>query len=175
MLTTFQNSAQVLSIGVFFTLIILGLAGTLPSALYHGLTAQGLSPAAAHKAASLPPVASLFAAFLGYNPIRTLVGPALKALPAHQVSYLTGRSFFPSLIARPFHSGLGEAFTFAVVACLVAAAASWMRGAKFHYGQESGTPVERATEDLSPLGTQPLVEAADGEVVSTPTGAPVGR
>ena len=82
MLNTFQNSAQVLSIGVFFTLIILGLARTLPHALYNGLVAQGVSSAAAHRAAALPPVASLFAAFLGYNPIRTLLGPSLAHLPA---------------------------------------------------------------------------------------------
>ena len=175
MLTTFQNSAQVLSIGVFFTLIILGLAGSLPAALYHGLRGQGLSVAAAHKAASLPPVASLFAAFLGYNPIKTLVGPALNTLPAHQVSFLTGRSFFPSLIAHPFHSGLDEAFTFAVVACLVAAAASWMRGAKFHYAAPAPGTAQRATEDLSAPAAEPEVVAADGAIVSSPTGAPVGR
>ncbi len=134
MLNTFQNSAQVLSIGVFFTLIILGLARTLPHALYNGLVAQGVSSAAAHRAAALPPVASLFAAFLGYNPIRTLLGPSLAHLPASRVTFLTSRAFFPHLIAAPFESGLGEAFTFAVVACLIAAAASWLRGAKYVHG-----------------------------------------
>ncbi|HUD69289.1 MAG TPA: MFS transporter [Acidimicrobiales bacterium] len=133
MLNTFQNSAQVLSIGIFFTLIIVGLKSTLPRALYSGLVAQGVPAAAAHKAAALPPVSSLFAAFLGYNPIRTLLGPSLANLPASRVAYLTGRSFFPSLIATPFGSGLKEAFTFAVIACLVAAAASWLRGAKYHH------------------------------------------
>jgi MFS family permease len=131
MLNTFQNSAQVLSIGIFFTLIIVGLKSTLPRSLYLGLVAQGVPAAAAHKAAALPPVSSLFAAFLGYNPIRTLLGPSLSHLPASRVSYLTGRSFFPHLIAAPFGSGLKEAFSFAVVACLVAAAASWLRGAKY--------------------------------------------
>src|SRR6201986_323034 len=81
MLNTFQNSAQVFSIGLFFTLIILGLSNTLPHSLYSGLVAQGVPAAAAHKAAALPPVASLFAAFLGYNPIRTLLGPSLAHLP----------------------------------------------------------------------------------------------
>jgi MFS family permease len=135
MFATFQNSSMVLSIGVFFSLIILGLASTLPTVLYGGLRAQGVSAAAAHKAAALPPVASLFAAFLGYNPIHTLIGPSIAHLPASRVSYLTGRSFFPQLISAPFHSGLVEAFTFALVACLVAAGASWMRGGKYHHGE----------------------------------------
>ncbi len=134
MLTTFQNSAMVLSIGVFFTLIILGLASSLPHSLYAGLVAQGVPASAARQAAALPPVASLFAAFLGYNPIRTLLGSSLGGLSKGKVHYLTGRSFFPKLIAAPFHSGLAEAFTFALVACLIAAAASWMRGAKYHHG-----------------------------------------
>jgi MFS family permease len=149
MLNTFQNSAQVLSIGVFFTLIILGLAGTLPHALYTGLTAQGVAPAAARTAAALPPVASLFAAFLGYNPIRTLLGPSLAGLPHGKVAYLTGRSFFPHLIAAPFASGLAEAFTFAVVACLVAAAASWLRGGIYHHSP-AGAP--RDTPAVEPAG-----------------------
>jgi len=141
MLNTFQNSAQVLSIGVFFSLIILGLARTLPQSLYAGLVAQGVPSAAAHHAASLPPVSSVFAAFLGYNPIRTLLGPSLAHLPASRVAFLTGRAFFPRLISAPFESGLGEAFTFAVVACLVAAGASWLRGAKYHHPAQVIAPV----------------------------------
>jgi MFS family permease len=141
MLNTFQNSAQVLSIGVFFSLIILGLARTLPQSLYAGLVAQGVPSAAAHHAASLPPVSSVFAAFLGYNPIRTLLGPSLAHLPASRVAFLTGRAFFPRLISAPFESGLGEAFTFAVVACLVAAGASWLRGAKYHHPAQVVAPV----------------------------------
>ncbi len=142
MLTTFQNSSMVLSIGVFFTLIILGLASTLPHSLESGLVAQGVPHADAARAAALPPVASLFAAFLGYNPIRTLLGPGIARVPAAKVPYLTGRSFFPKLIAGPFHHGLIEAFTFAAAACLVAAGASWLRGGKYHYGDElSALPV----------------------------------
>jgi MFS family permease len=82
MTATFQNSATVLSIGIFFTLIIVGVAATLPSALSHGLTAQGVPPASAAKIAALPPVSVLFAALLGYNPVSTLLGPALAHLPA---------------------------------------------------------------------------------------------
>jgi len=128
---TFQNSAQVLSIGVFFTLMIAGLASTLPHAMASGLHAQGVPASTAHSAASLPPVSILFAAFLGYNPIQHLLGAhALNTLTAHSRAVLTGRSFFPHLISAPFQAGLHSAFMFAVVACLIAAAASQMRGGR---------------------------------------------
>jgi MFS family permease len=127
---TFQNSAQVLSIGIFFTLMILGLAATLPETLMGGLQAHGVAHATAERLAHLPPVSILFAAFLGYNPIQHLLGPgALHALSAHDQAALTGPSFFPNLISGPFQDGLHAAFTFAIIACLVAAAASLMRGA----------------------------------------------
>jgi MFS family permease len=130
---TFQNSAQVISIGIFFTLMIAGLSGTLPHAMTSGLQAHGVSAASAQHAAHLPPVSILFAAFLGYNPIQHLVGPhALAALSAHSQATITGRSFFPHLISGPFRSGLKEAFLFAIVACLVAAAASLMRGGRYY-------------------------------------------
>jgi MFS family permease len=129
---TFQNSAQVLSIGIFFTLMILGLAVTLPAAMSSGLEAHGVPAAAANTAAHLPPVSILFAAFLGYNPIQHLLGPTTLAhISAHSQAILTGRSFFPHLISAPFRSGLHEALYFAIAACLVAAAASLMRGTPY--------------------------------------------
>jgi MFS family permease len=129
---TFQNSAQVLSIGIFFTLMILGLSTALSGSLTHGLAAHGVSAATAARVGHLPPVSVLFAAFLGYNPIRSLVGGRVLAhlSSAHRAALL-GHSFFPKLIAAPFHSGLTEAFVFAAVACLVAAAASWSRGKRY--------------------------------------------
>jgi MFS family permease len=128
---TFQNSAQVLSIGVFFTLMIIGLASTLPHTLLSGLVAHGVPHADAVRASQLPPVSILFAAFLGYNPIKSLV-PAhvLNHLSAAQHQALVGRAYFPHLISAPFRTGLHEAFVFAIVACLVAAAASWSRGGR---------------------------------------------
>jgi len=130
MSTTTQNSAMVLSIGIFFTLIITGLAAHLPATLDKGLTAQGVPAAAAAKIAHLPPTATVFGAFLGYNPIASLLGPSgvLARLPHAQAAYLTGRGFFPNLISAPFSSGLHEAFDFAIAACVIAAAASWLRG-----------------------------------------------
>jgi len=128
---TFQNSAQVLSIGIFFTLMIVGLSATLPSALAKGLAAHGVPTSVALRAGNLPPVKVLFAAFLGYNPIQSLVGPkVLSSLSPANQAVLTGRSFFPHLISSPFHSGLHQAFLFGAIACLVAAAASWSRGSR---------------------------------------------
>jgi hypothetical protein len=135
---TFQNSAQVVSIGVFFSLMVAGLSSTLPTTMSSGLEAHGVSAAAAQHAANLPPVSILFAAFLGYNPIQHLVGAhALQALPAAQHALVTGRSFFPQLIAGPFRNGLHEAFVFAIVACLLAAAASLLRGGRYHHVEEA--------------------------------------
>ena len=126
MIATFMNSASVLSIGIFFSLMVLGLSRTLPSSLFHGLTAQGVPAAAAGTISHLPPIGVLFAAFLGYNPVQQLLGPLLSHLnPAH-AAYLIGRQFFPSLITGPFHDGIGVAFGFAIAVCLIAAIASSM-------------------------------------------------
>ena len=136
MSATFQNSAMVLSIGIFFTLIILGLASSLPATLSHGLIAQGVPPADAARVAALPPVSIMFAALLGYNPMQSLLGHVVDKLPPSHAAYLTGHTFFPSLISAPFSSGLTIAFDFAIVACLVAAVASLLRGGKYVHGAE---------------------------------------
>jgi EmrB/QacA subfamily drug resistance transporter len=125
MSTTFQNSAMVLSIGFFFSLMIAGLSQNLPAVMTQGLTAHGVPAAAAAQVAQLPPVGVLFAAFLGYNPVQQLLGPVLATLPPDQANFLIGRSFFPQLISGPFADGLAAAFWFAIGACLVAAVASW--------------------------------------------------
>src|SRR6185437_4171550 len=104
MLATFMNTASVLSIGVFFTLMIVGLSSGLPHTLQNGLLAHGVPAADAARISHLPPVATLFSSFLGYNPMATLLGPhVLHGLPAGQAHALTGRSFFPHLISGPFH------------------------------------------------------------------------
>jgi MFS family permease len=129
---TFQNSAQVLSIGIFFTLMILGLATSLPHTLSAGLEAHGVAAATAHRIGNLPPVSILFAAFLGYNPIQHLLGAhTLAGLSPHDRAALTGKAFFPQLISGPFRSGLRAAFSFAIAACLIAAAASALRGGMY--------------------------------------------
>ena len=134
MSNTFQNASMVLSIGVFFSLMITGLASSLPRTLSTGLIAQGVPASAAAHVASLPPVSVLFASLLGYNPIQMLLGPSILAglSPAH-AAFLTGRAFFPALISGPFADGLDVAFLFSIVACLVAAVASLLRGGKYVY------------------------------------------
>jgi MFS family permease len=138
MLNTFQNSATVLSMGLFFTIVTLGLADHLPASLYRGLVNAGVAPSAAHLVANEPPIGSLFSAFLGYNPIQELLGPtgALQHLSPHQLAYVTGRSFFPKLIEQPFADGLHLAFTFAAIATVVAIVASAFRGKRYLDGTE---------------------------------------
>jgi MFS family permease len=130
MRSTFQNSGTALSIGLFFSLMITSLATSLPSALDSGLRAQGVSAAAADQVADLPPVSTLFATFLGENPIGKLLGPSgvLDTLPAHNVQILTGTRFFPQLVSGPFHDGLITVFSLAAAMAVVGALASALRG-----------------------------------------------
>ncbi|HEX7661421.1 MAG TPA: MFS transporter, partial [Pseudonocardiaceae bacterium] len=130
MTATFQNAAMVLSIGMFFSLIIAGLSANLPAAMFQGLSTHGVPVDAAHQLANLPAVAVLFAAFLGYNPIQQLLGSTLNTLPANQADFLTGRAFFPSLISGSFHDGLVVAFWFAIAVSLIAVVASFFSGGR---------------------------------------------
>jgi hypothetical protein len=139
----------VLSIGIFFTLMILGLATHLPQTMAAGLEAHGVAAGTARQIGKLPPVSILFAAFLGYNPIQHLVGPhVLASLSVANRTTLTGREFFPHLISAPFRTGLHEAFIFAVVACLIAAAASLMRGGRYAAPAQSQRDERRSLDGL---------------------------
>jgi hypothetical protein len=135
MRATFQNSGMALSIGIFFSLMIVGLTATLPRALASGLHAQGVPLATANQVSHLPPVSTVFAALLGYNPVQHLLAPSgvLATLPAHNVAVLTGNQFFPHLIAGPFHHGLIIVFTAAAAMSLVGATVSLLRGGQFYY------------------------------------------
>jgi MFS family permease len=149
MRSTFQNSGMSLSIGIFFSLMIAGLANTLPRTLAAGLTAQGVPLATATSISHLPPVSTVFAAMLGYNPVANLLGPSgvLRTLPAKNVATLTGREFFPHLISGPFHHGLTIVFTAAALMAVSGAAVSWMRGKKPQASQELSEPVEVASAE----------------------------
>jgi MFS family permease len=129
---TFFNAGSSLSIGIFFSLMIVGLANTLPSAMSTGLQEQGVSASVAHDVANLPPVGSLFAAFLGYNPIAELLGPsgALQQ-PGVDVDVLTGKTFFPQLITEPFHSGLVVVFIAAAVMMVIGLIASLFNAGRY--------------------------------------------
>jgi MFS family permease len=170
MINTFQNSATVLSMGLFFTIVTLGLAARMPSQLYRGLVQAGVAPSAAHLVANEPPIGSLFSAFLGYNPIKELLGPtgALQHLPAKQAAYVTGRSFFPHLIEEPFAGGLHLAFTFAAIATIIAVIASLLRGKRYFHPAvhaEPEAPVDVLTDEMMemPVGTDGVPAEALGE------------
>jgi MFS family permease len=132
MRSTYQNSGTALSIGVFFSLMIIGLANTLPQTLTRGLELHGVPHGVAHQIGSLPPVSSLFAAVLGVNPVQHLLSAsgALSALPAASQQVLTGRLFFPALISGPFHQGLVIVFAVAAGLAVVAGVASLFRGGR---------------------------------------------
>jgi MFS family permease len=130
--STCMNSAQVFSVGIFFSLMIAGLARTLPGTLNSELVSLGVPATAAHAISQLPPISILFGSFLGYNPIGHLVGAGiLRHLPAARAAQLTSRTYFPSLVSGPFHAGLHIAFAFSIGCCLIAAVASWSRGARY--------------------------------------------
>jgi hypothetical protein len=141
MAATFQNSAMVLSIGVFFSLMILGLAAGLPAHLYSGLRSAGVPAGDARRIAHLPPVGLLFAAFLGDNPMRVLLGPTIHQISAVHAQLISSRSFFPALISVPFETGLRRAFDFAGGACLVAALASWLSGERYVHQEPAARPL----------------------------------
>ena len=146
MRATFQNSGTALSIGIVFTLMIAGLSASLPSTLSGGLTRLGVPSGLAHQVATLPPVASLFASVLGANPIQHLLAPTgvLSSLPAASQQALTGKTFFPGLIAGPFHSGLIVVFAVSAALAALAGLASLLRGTR---------PARRA-------GSSPVLAAA---------------
>ena len=127
---TFQNGGMVLSIGVFCSLLVAGLSSSLPGALHSGLAAQGVPDQAVSAVAAVPPVSLMFAAFLGSNPIASLLNSAgvLHTLPAHTVATLTSKTFLPQLLTAPFHSGLAVVFTLATALALAGAVVSLFRG-----------------------------------------------
>jgi MFS family permease len=135
MRSTFQNAGMSLSIGIFFSLLIAGLASTLPRTLSAGLRAQGVPAGVAAHVANLPPVSTLFASFLGYNPVQALLKPfgVLPRLSAAHRSELTSKEFFPRLVSAPFHHGLVIVFTAAIAMSVTAALVSLLRGKQYVY------------------------------------------
>ena len=147
MRSTYQNSGTALSIGVFFSLMIVGLASTLPRALAGGLQRLGVPHGIAHQIGSLPPVSSLFAAVLGVNPVQHLLAArgALSSLPAASQRVLTGRQFFPELISGPFQHGLTVVFGVSAALAAVAALASLLRGGRYiHPAADDEVPLPAA-------------------------------
>jgi hypothetical protein len=127
-----MNTGMVLSIGVFFSLMIVGLTKTLPSAMYKGLTTHGIAVAQAHTVANTPVVGSLFSSFLGFNPLKSLlVSQSLSHVTHAEWLKLTGKHFFPSLIQSPFHHGLIIVFSVAIAISVIGALFSAFRGERY--------------------------------------------
>jgi MFS family permease len=152
---TFQNAGNSLSIGIFFSLMVAGLAGTLPQALSQGLAAHNVPQQAVEAAGKIPPVGDLFAAFLGYNPIASLLEQlkVTAAIPPADLKVLTGQSFFPQLISGPFHSGLVVVFIAAAIMSVVGAIASLFMGGKYMH------------TDTAPVAAQVVAGTAGAPVV----------
>jgi MFS family permease len=159
MLSTFQNCGQVFSIGIFFTLIIVGVNASLHTELVQGLLGQGVPLADATRASHLPAVSTLFASLLGYNPLEHLLGSSvLNGLSPAAHATVISRGFFPSIISGAFHNGLKTACDFSIVCCLLAAVSSVLRGGKFIY--------QETFEDPGPVADAPFPRdpAFDAEV-----------
>jgi len=151
MRSTFQNSGSLVSIGVFFSIVTVGLATALPSTLSQGLIRAGVPLATASRIEHLPPTAALFAAFLGYNPMATLLpGNVLHAMPAADRATLLGHSYFPSLISPPFAIGLHGVFYLSAALCLVAALASFLRGKRYIHEQAKSETGQNTAMNSSP-------------------------
>ena len=174
MIATFMNSAFVLSIGIFFSLMVAGLSSSLPSTMSTGLISQGVPAATAHSLSHLPPIGVLFSAFLGYNPMKQLLGPVLAHMPAAHAAYLSGRVYFPHLISAPFHSGLGVAFAFAIAANVLAAVASLLTGRMRRNRAAGAAPAESLGAELAAVAAQASAEEPS-ELVSEPATEPRGE
>ena len=165
MRSTFQNSGMSLSIGIFFSLMIAGLASALPRTLSAGLRAHGVpAPLAAH-VASLPPVSTLFASFLGYNPIGSLLRPtgALARIPRSDAAALTSKEYFPHLISGPFHHGLVIVFSVAIAMSLLGALVSLLRGGQFYYdAPDAPAPAPAASGSGSPVAVAVSASPSQG-------------
>jgi hypothetical protein len=160
-----------LSIGIFFSLMIAGLASSLPKTLTSGLTVQGVPATVASQVSHLPPVSTMFAALLGYNPVQNLLAPSgvLARLPANHAAVLTGRQFFPHLIADAFHHGLVIVFSAAAIMSVTGALVSMLRGKQFYYDDQDPQPPARPVVMVPSVPASPAV-SPNGSGLSSPAG-----
>jgi EmrB/QacA subfamily drug resistance transporter len=143
---TAQMTGQPLSMGIFFSIMVASLVASVPATMSAGLIAHHTSAAIASKLANMPPTGYLFAAFLGYNPLQSLLGPVLHTLPAADAAVLAGKEFFPKLISGPFAEALRDVLVFSSIMCAIAAVASWFRGGKFVHEEATHAHIEVVPE-----------------------------
>jgi len=140
---TLMNGGMMVSLGIFFTLMIGTLSANLPGTLTSGLAPYHLPPSLVAEVAHLPPTAALFAALLGYNPMAMIIpAQVLHSLPRATEAHLLGHSFFPSLISTPFMSALSVVFLFSMTLSLIAAVASALRGERYIYQEQDEAALE---------------------------------
>jgi MFS family permease len=160
----FMNSGMVLSMGIFFSLMIVGLTNSLPKAMLNGLTTHGVASGQAEQIAHIPAVGSLFSSFLGYNPLQSLLGSqAATHVSNAQWATLTGKRFFPNLIQSPFHHGLVIVFSLAIAMSLIAALFSALRGTR--YVHQEHTMQEHVADMTLSGGAVPGEPAMESEIV----------
>jgi MFS family permease len=178
MRVTFAQTGMPLSMGLFFTLLVAGLNAKVPAAMLKGLVANGIPAANAAALSHVPPLGYIFAAFLGYNPLKTLLGPAvLSHLSAAQAAHLTSRAFFPTLIGPAFVSSLSIILGVAVVMSLIAAVASAFRGGKYvHVDEESQAQrhIARGGRHHAPVASAPAPAVGSAPAASSGTGLAAG-
>ena len=132
MRATLLNVSFMFSLAIFFSLLIIGVSSSLPAELYNGLVSQGVSSATALQISRLPPSSTLFAALLGYNPMKTLLPPAvINSLPPKNANVILGTSFFPNIISSSFMSGMRIVMYSGAVMALFAAIFSALRGGRY--------------------------------------------
>jgi hypothetical protein len=169
MRVTFNSTGLPLSMALFFTLLVVGLNGTVPSAMFHGLVAHGIPSAKATALSHLPPLSYVFAAFLGYNHLQSLLGPAvLSHMPPAQAALITSRSFFPQVIGSAFVQSLRLILSFAAIVSVIAAIASAFRGEKFVH-EDDESRAQKAS-----IAAGPVLATAGGSGAAVGQAVPVG-
>jgi MFS family permease len=160
MRSTLQNTGQTISLGIFFTIVIFGLTNTLPAALYSSLVGAGVPTALAKSVSSIPPTGALFAAFLGYDPVDTILGglppQVSSSIPPQAISTIEAKTWFPNTIAPPFMSSLHLTFYVGATLSVLAAVASALRGPRQTVTQKvSATVANPKGENLVVNGDDP--------------------
>jgi MFS family permease len=144
MRATIQNTGQTLSLAIFFTVIISGLSSSLPNALSSAMVSAGV-PKLAGAFSSISPTSALFSAFLGYNPMQSILTiPSLSSvvsqIPPATLTFLEGQTFFPNAIAPAFVSSLDLSFYIGAALSVAGAVASLLRGSVYIHEEQLGGP-----------------------------------
>lgn len=148
MRATLMNTGMTISIGMFFSIVIITLSGSLPSAFSTSLTnlgASNLVPYFTH----IPPTSALFSAFLGYNPVQTIIIQSGVNVNSSLYQTLTSNTWFPHAIASAFMGALHMAFFIGMGLALLAALTSYMRGGIYIYDEVSSPQYQNEVKHVT--------------------------